>query len=58
VVTSVFVALLVTAAGYRRASALCVLALGTVIALYWTGLPVPQSPAFSVFPTGVPTATR
>jgi hypothetical protein len=54
----VFVALSVTAAGYRRASALCVLALGTVVALYWTGLPVPQLPAFSVFPVGVPTVTK
>jgi hypothetical protein len=53
-----FVALVVTAAGYRRASALCVLALGTGTALYWTGLPTPTLPALAIFPSGVPTVTR
>jgi hypothetical protein len=53
-----FVALAVAAAGYRRASALCVLALGTGMALYWTGLPTPTLPALSIFPSGIPTVTK
>jgi hypothetical protein len=54
----IVVALSVTAAGYRRASALCVLALGTGIAFYWTGLPMPKFPTLSVFPSGIPTLTK
>lgn len=47
---AVCVAALVALLGYRRASALCVLGLGALVALSQTGVPTVQFPAFA-FPT-------
>jgi uncharacterized protein (DUF433 family) len=44
---AVGVAALVALLGYRRASALCVLGLGVLVAVAQTGVPTPQFPSFS-----------
>lgn len=45
------------ALGHRRASALAVLGLGGVVAVWTVGLPTPTVPTLSAFPTGVPQFT-
>ncbi len=47
-VGAVCVALFITALGYRRASALCVLGLGALVALLQTGVPTAHLPSFSL----------
>ncbi|MEA5385911.1 putative sulfate/molybdate transporter [Haloarculaceae archaeon H-GB2-1] len=44
----VVTALVVTALGYRRGSALAVVGLGTVLALFTTGVPTPSVPAVEI----------